>query len=156
MFWYPAQVKYQTEKKIKSYLEKREIECFIPFRDNKPLIPCLIFVHTDYQTAFALPVESGYSISYIHDPNTQFKIVPDKQMRDFMLLLNFADTTIKIENIQTDRKWERVRVTKGEFAGIEGELIRIKGHKRVVVRMEGLFSLATSYIPKEYIEKIRN
>ena len=45
-------------------------------------------------------------------------------------------------------------VIKGEFAGIEGELIRIKGHKRVVVRLEGAFSLATTYIPgpiwKEY------
>jgi transcription antitermination factor NusG len=80
--------------------------------------------------------------------------VPDKQMRDFMFLLNFADTTIKIENVEDTKKWDRVRVTKGEFAGIEGELIRIKGHKRVVVKMEGLFSLATSYIPKEYIEKI--
>jgi transcription antitermination factor NusG len=71
-----------------------------------------------------------------------------------MLLLNFADTTIKIENIQTNREWDRVRVTKGEFAGIEGELIRIKGHKRVIVRMDGLFSLATSYIPKEYLKRI--
>jgi transcription antitermination factor NusG len=77
-------------------------------------------------------------------------------MRDFMLLLNFSDTTIKIENIRTNRECDRVRVTKGEFAGIEGELIRIKGHKRVVVRMEGLFSLATSYIPKEYLERIKN
>jgi transcription antitermination factor NusG len=50
---------------------------------------------------------------------------------------------------------ERVRVIKGEFEGIEGELIRIRGHKRVVVRIEGLFSVATgSYIAKECLEKI--
>jgi ribosomal protein L24 len=52
------------------------------------------------------------------------------------------------------RRGDRVRVIKGDFAGIEGELVRIKGHKRVVVRLEGLFSLATTYIPSNYLEKI--
>jgi transcription antitermination factor NusG len=53
------------------------------------------------------------------------------------------------------KRGERVRVLKGEFAGIEGELIRIRGHKRVVVRLEGLFSMvAGNYIPKEYLERI--
>jgi transcription antitermination factor NusG len=50
---------------------------------------------------------------------------------------------------------ERVRIIKGEFAGIEGELYRIKGHKRVVVRLEGLASVALgNYIAKECLERI--
>ena len=40
------------------------------------------------------------------------------------------------------------------FAGIEGELIRIAGHRRVVVRLENLFSIATVFIPSGYLEKI--
>jgi transcription antitermination factor NusG len=47
-----------------------------------------------------------------------------------------------------------VRVIKGEFAGIEGELVRIQGHKRVVVRLEGLFSLVTTYIPSNFLETL--
>jgi hypothetical protein len=43
---------------------------------------------------------------------------------------------------------------KNGVAGIEGELIRIKGHKRVVVRLEGLFSLATTYIPSSFLERL--
>jgi hypothetical protein len=38
--------------------------------------------------------------------------------------------------------------------GIEGELVRLQGHKRVVVRLEGVFSLVTTYIPGEYLERI--
>jgi transcription antitermination factor NusG len=47
-----------------------------------------------------------------------------------------------------------VRIIKGSFAGIEGELIRIKGHKRVVVRLEGIAAVATTYIPASFLERI--
>lgn len=74
----------------------------------------------------------------------QLLVVPDKQMQDFMFLLDFSEDAVQVLN-ENLRQGDRVRVIKGEFAGIEGELIRIKGHKRVVVRLEGAFSLATTY-----------
>jgi transcription antitermination factor NusG len=74
-------------------------------------------------------------------------------MENFMFLLDLSESAMRIENANLKRG-DRVRVIKGDFAGIEGELIRIKGHKRVVVRLEGLFSLATTYIPGAYLEKI--
>ncbi|GHT05392.1 transcriptional regulator [Bacteroidia bacterium] len=166
--WYAARVKYQTEKKIKAWLESKTIEHFIPFRTvvieykgkkkqrEKPLIPCLIFVCTNYKTALSLPVESGYSISYIRNIETkQIQIIPDKQMQDCMFLLNLSDKTFKIGNANL-KKGDRVRVVRGPFMGIEGELVRIKGHKRVVVRLEGVFSLVTTYIPGEYLERIES
>jgi transcription antitermination factor NusG len=153
--WYAARVKYQTERKIKNYLESQGIQHYIPFQDGKPAIPCLVFIRTDYERALSLPVECGCMISYLYDVNTKkFQIIPDKQMQDFMFLLNYSDMTFRIDNPNMKRG-ERVRVLKGEFAGIEGELIRIRGHKRVVVRIEGLFSMVTGcYIPKEAIERI--
>jgi transcription antitermination factor NusG len=164
--WYAARIKYQTEKIIKVWLGEKEIEHFIPFhtvvmerngkriKKEKPLITGLLFVRTDYRTALSLPKESKMSISYLRNLETKkLLIVPDKQMQDFMFLLDFSKTTIRIENNNL-RKGDRVRVIKGDFAGIEGELIRVKGHKRVVVRLEGLFSLATTYIPGEYLERI--
>jgi transcription antitermination factor NusG len=164
--WYAARVRYRTEKKIKKFLEEKEIKHFIPFQTvfrerngkkiqrEKPVISCLIFVNTDYATAVSIPGESGFTVSYIYNNDTKrFRIIPDKQMQDFMFLLDFSDSVIRISNTNL-RKGDRVRVIKGDFIGIEGELIRVKGHKRVVVRLEGLFSLATTYIPCEYLEKI--
>jgi transcription antitermination factor NusG len=153
--WYAARVKYQTERKIKNYLEAQGIQHYIPFQDGKPAIPCLVFIRIDYERALSLPVECGYMISYLYDVNTKkFQIIPDKQMQDFMFLLNYSGATFRIDNPDM-KHGEKVRVLKGEFAGIEGELIRIRGHKRVVVRLDGLFSMvAGSYIPKEYLEKI--
>jgi transcription antitermination factor NusG len=155
VYWYVARVKYRTEKKIKNFLEKEGIQHYIPLRNGKPVIPCVVFIRTDYQRALSLPQESGYSITYLYNVDTKkFQVIPDKQMQDFMLLLNYSETTFRIDNPDMKRG-ERVRVLKGEFAGIEGELIRIRGHKRVVVRLEGLFSMvAGNYIPKEYLERI--
>jgi transcription antitermination factor NusG len=164
--WYAARVKYRTEKMIKDFLEEKEIKHFIPFRKvfkelngkkiqkEKPVISCLIFVNTDYMTALSIPDKSGFRISYIYNNDTKkIRIIPDKQMQDFMFLLDFSESIIRIPNINLKRG-DRVRVIKGDFVGVEGELIRIKGHKRVVVRLEGLFSLATTYIPGDYLEKI--
>jgi transcription antitermination factor NusG len=165
--WYAARVKYRTEKKIKSFLEEKEIRHFIPFhtvfkelkgkriQKEKPVISCLIFVKTDYSTALSIPDNLGLSISYIYNSDTrEFQVIPDKQMQDFMFLLDFSESSvIRIPNSNLKRG-DKVRVIKGDFVGIEGELVRIRGHKRVVVRLEGLFSLATTYIPSEYLEKI--
>lgn len=94
------------------------------------------------------------NINYLLNLETrQLLVVPDKQMHDFMFLLDFSEDAVQVLN-ENLRQGDRVRVIKGEFAGIEGELIRIKGHKRVVVRLEGVFSLATAYIPGAYLERI--
>lgn len=153
--WYTARVKYRSEKIIKQFLETRGIEHYIPMQDENPLIPCLIFIRTDYKQALSLPAESGCMISYLCNPGTeQFRTVPDKQMEYLMILQQYVEKTLVLPHPEMLQGGRKVRVTKGEFAGIEGELYRIQGHKRVVVRLGGLISVATSYVPKEYLEEI--
>jgi transcription antitermination factor NusG len=155
VFWYAAHVKYQTEKKIKQFLEQKGIQHYIPLQDDKPVIPCVVFIRTDHRQALALPVESGYTISYINDADTKkFQVISDKQMKDFMFLQDFSDKTILLTHPEDLKGGERVRVIGGEFAGIEGELYRIQGHKRVVVRLGGFGAVATTYIPRENLERI--
>lgn len=132
------------------YKRKRREESQV----EKPVIPNLIFIHSDYNTCLSLVNEYKLSMNYLLNLETrQLLVVPDKQMQDFMFLLDFSEDAVQVLN-ENLRQGDRVRVIKGEFAGIEGELIRIKGHKRVVVRLEGAFSLATTYIPGSYLERI--
>jgi transcription antitermination factor NusG len=167
--WYAARVKYRTEHKIKNFLTEQEMKHFIPFRKviveqngqriykDKPVISCLIFVYTDYRTALSLPAESGFSITYIRNVETKkVQVIPDKQMQDFMLILDLSETGGIHILTQNLKRGDKVRVVKGVFTGVEGELVRIKGHKRVVVRLDGVFSLATTYIPSEYLEVIES
>ena len=49
-----------------------------------------------------------------------------------------------------------MRVTGGIFKGAEGYIKRIRGDKRLIVCIEGIIAVATSYIPSVYLEKIEN
>ena len=119
-----------------------------------PVIPNLVFIHTTLKTCMSLIQEYAFDMRYLRDRETgNFLIVPDKQMNDFMFLLDFSKEMVEVVN-ENLKKGDKVRVIKGDFAGIEGELIRVKGHKRVVVRLEGVVSLATAYIPGSFLEKI--
>ena len=62
--------------------------------------------------------------------------------------------TDKATSFSLLNRGDRVRVIKGPLSGLEGELVRLKGHKRVVVRLDGVASIATSYIPSSFLEKI--
>ena len=165
LHWYVANTCRQ-EKKIKQRLDSMGIENFIPFQQiarkihgvdkliEVPVIPNLVFIHTTFKSCMSLIQEYDFDMRYLRDRETgNFLIVPDKQMNDFMFLLDFSKEMVEVVN-ENLKKGDKVRVIKGDFAGIEGELIRVKGHKRVVVRLEGVVSLATAYIPGSFLEKI--
>ena len=165
LHWYVANTCRQ-EKKIKQRLDSMGIENFIPFQQiarkihgvdkliEVPVIPNLVFIHTTLKTCMSLIQEYAFDMRYLRDRETgNFLIVPDKQMNDFMFLLDFSKDMVEVVN-ENLKKGDKVRVIKGDFAGIEGELIRVKGHKRVVVRLEGVVSLAIAYIPGSRLEKI--
>ena len=155
MPWYAANVKYRTEKAIKIFLESRGIEHYIPLHDDRPDIPCMVFIKTSYEQTLSLPAESGCPISFLSEgAGKKPLIIPDQQMQNFMILNNYADRIFTLPNPENLRGGERVKVVGGIFAGIEGELYRIKGHKRVVVRLGNLMSVAMDYIPKENLEKL--
>ena len=70
-----------------------------------------------------------------------------------MFLLDVSAKGIEVLNKDL-RKGDRVRVIKGPMTGVEGELVRVRGHKRVVIRLDGVASIAMSYIPGSFLEKI--
>ena len=171
MYWYAAKINSHTERRMKMWLEENEIEHFIPFRNvvierngrkfrkEKPVISGLIFVRTEEKTALEIQEKLfaeklNIRMFFLRNKNTRkLHIIPEKQMQDFIFMVDFSESTIKIDTTNL-KQGDKVRVIKGDFAGIEGELIRIKGHKRVVIRLEGLFALATTYIPPSYLEKV--
>lgn len=49
---------------------------------------------------------------------------------------------------------DRIRVIAGPFRGAQGRLLRVKGHKRLVVEIEDVMAVATTYLPPRMIERI--
>ena len=163
--WYVAKT-YRQERKIKELLTRMGVKHFIPFCETVkeiggkrkkvevPFISGLIFVHGCKKECISLINDYGYPMRYVRDFSSRSLLrVPDKQMEDFIYLVEHHENEIEV--LPHDlRRGDRVRVVAGSFAGIEGELVRIAGHRRVVVRIDNLFTVATVYIPGSYLEKI--
>lgn len=163
--WYVAKT-YRHERKIKEMLAQMGVKHFIPFHETVkeiggkrqkvevPFISGLIFVYGSTKNCISLVNDYGYPMRYVRDFSSRSLLrVPDKQMADFIYLVEHHENEIEV--LPHDlRQGDRVRVVAGSFAGIEGELMRIAGHRRVVVRLDNLFSIATVYIPGSYLEKI--
>ena len=164
--WYVAYTRVNQEVLIKKKLDELGIENFLPLEEqvrDTPfgrktirvlLIHGMIFIHTDKATSFSLINEYSLNIVYLKDIEGRHSlVVPDKQMEDFMFLLDFSPEGIEILNKDLKRG-DRVRVIKGPLQGLTGELVRLRGHKRVVIRLDGVVSIATSYIPGSFLERI--
>ena len=166
MHWYVAYTRVNQEFLIKKKLDELGIENFLPREEqvrDTPLgrkmiqvllIHGMIFIHADKRTSFSLINEYSLNIVYLKDVEGRHSlIVPDKQMEDFMFLLDFSPDGIEVLNKDLKRG-DQVRVIKGPLQGLTGELVRLRGHKRVVIRLDGVASIATSYIPGSFLEKI--
>lgn len=164
--WYVAYTRVNQEFQIKKKLDELGVENFLPWEEQVRetplgrktfralLIHGMIFIRTDRATSFSLLNDHGLNIVYLKEREGGHSlVVPDKQMEDFMFVLDFSPGSIEILNKDLKRG-DRVRVIKGPLRGLTGELVRLRGHKRVVIRLEGVASIATSYIPGSFLERI--
>ena len=51
-------------------------------------------------------------------------------------------------------KGDLVKVIDGPFKGSEGHIVRIKNDHRLVVTVKGICAVATSYIPRCFLQKV--
>ena len=100
---------------------------------------------------------SSLPIRYIMNHEThQPIIVPTKQMQDFIAVAGtMNEQLIYLEpDMSSFTKGDRVRVTGGVFAGAEGQFMRIRGDRRVVVCIPGIAAVATAFVHPSLVEKI--
>ena len=171
-YWFAARTRDKQEFTVRKSLDRLkseehlDLDYYLPTRfvisqlkyrrkrSEVPVIRNLVFVHSTKQTACDISNIYNVPLFYMKDLSTHsMLVVPDKQMEDFIYLVDRHENEIELFPHDLKRG-DRVRVVAGTFAGIEGELIRIAGHRRVVVRLENLFSIATVFIPGGYLEKI--
>ena len=172
--WYVFRVTYQRELTAAKQLEELGIEHFIPtvrtkIRNEKglaigwktePLIHNYIFIHDSYTNLLAV---KQYKIDYLRfimgkDDEGMVSVpqyVPDKQMSDFMKVVRTMGSKPVDPNIDL-RKGDRVRVMTGPFEGVEGIYIKMpnRHEKRVVIKIEGIASVATLALNAADVEKL--
>ncbi len=126
---------------------------------TKPLIPSLFFMRSNRPQAECLEKEfTGFARLYRHIKDNKLLPVeiPLRQMQMFMMVSSGDQEGLDYfeDGAFNWQKGERVRVIDGKFKGLEGEIKRIKGDHRLVVALEGICAVATTYIPRCFLQKL--
>lgn len=135
---------------------------------RKPIFSSYIFVFAplDLIKLYTNTSQSEHSLPFLHFVyNRTLKneyglnvrmTISHKAMVNFMRLAEFD--TYKVHSVDEKKvhfvKDEPVRITEGVFKGIEGRVARIHNQTTVVVTLEGIASMTTAYIPKQFMESI--
>lgn len=160
--WYVAYVRLFHERKAAEKLTSMGIECFVPVREEihqwsqrkkkvmRVLIPQMIFIHaTQKERMEALTFTSISHYMVLRGEHTP-AIIPDKQMQQFMFMVDYSTETIEMFTSPLE-PGQQVKVIKGPLSGMEGELIEIDGKSKVVVRLD-LLGCAGVDMPVGYVE----
>lgn len=169
IYWYALRVTYSRELIFKEYLDSEAIENFIPMhyeyvskgerrvRKLVPVVHNLVFVRSSRDRINLMKDVLSLPIRYIMNKETNRPIiVPERQMRNFIAVAGTnEEQLVYLEPTSVSfRKGQRVRVTGGLFQGVEGEFIRVKNDRRVMVSIQGVMAVATTFIHPSFIELI--
>lgn len=164
--WFAMSAPYCRELKAKHALDSIGIRSFIPMRYQivtprnskasrqlKPAVHNLIFVHSSKETVqqvksqlqflqYLTRTENGKNIPII---------VPDKDMEQFIAVTEtYNERLIYLTPDEINlKKGTRVRIIGGQFNGIEGTFLKLKGHrnKRVVIMANDIIGVALEVQP---------
>lgn len=154
---------------IESELKRLETECYYPIKFvehehngkrtvvKEPAVSSLIFFRSTVPQAETIQKElEGRVILYRYRSSRKPAVISDEEMRVFKLVTSAQHSDMDYLDAEAInfKKGQRVRVTGGIFEGAEGYIQRIHGNKRLVVAIEGIVAVATSYIPSCFLQKI--
>lgn len=131
---------------------------------RKPLVNSLLFVHcTEEQLqeveAYLKERDANNNVrGYIYkNSDKEYAVVKDKEMAAFQLVVDEGSKGLEFfadDDISRYANGDRVRVKEGPLKGAEGYIKRIRRDRRLLVVIEGIIAVATTYIPPQNLEKI--
>lgn len=145
--WYVLRVTYQRELSTKEYLDKLNIENFVPirvvrrrnskgqfFRACEAAVHNYIFIRSTRGVIDELKTYKLPMLRYVMHPQNgenQIMVVPEEQMRNFIAVAGNEDEQVLFmspEEVALS-KGDKVRITGGVFEGVEGQLMRVKNSR---------------------------
>ena len=154
--WYAVYVKSRSEKKVALEFEIDGVSFYLPlvkklkqWSDRKkwveePLFRSYIFVHIEQKQYYPV-LQTQNVVKFV---SFEGKAVPirKEQIEAVKYFLNEKDP----ENID-EQVWEegqKVEVISGSLSGLQGELIEVRGKKKVKVEIEVVGKTLVIQIPK--------
>ncbi|MBP5483505.1 MAG: transcriptional regulator [Bacteroidales bacterium] len=128
---------------------------------RKPLVTSLIFVKADDKTIKSLSDDLHWhrlqyqGFVYNKADTKEPSAIPASQMEAFRLVADSGASGLEFfadDDITRFKQGSKVRVKEGPLKGAEGYIKRIKKDRRLLVSIEGVIAVATSFIPPENLE----
>jgi len=142
--WYAIYTKSRTEKKVAALLLREQIEVYLPLKktlrqwsDRKkwveePLIRSYVFVkisEKEYYAALNTPGAMKYvSFGGKAAPIAEWQINALQQ-----IVAGIDDYELSTEVFE---KGNKIQITSGPMTGVFGEIIEIRGNKKLIIRIE--------------------
>jgi transcriptional antiterminator RfaH len=159
--WYAVYTRSNFEKRIRNWLSATSIEAYLPLKtelrqwsDRKksveePLIKSYVFVKIapkDYLSVLSTPGVVKF-ISFAEKP----VVIPECQINTIRrLLADGDDLEISAEVFEPG---DPIEVISGKLMGLTGELIEVKGRKKVVIRIDQLERSLLVNISSKYLRR---
>jgi transcription antitermination factor NusG len=141
--WNAVYTRHQHEKTVAESLAGNEFEVFLPtyntirqWKDRKkqlslPLFPCYVFVHINFERRLRVLTTPGvlFVVTFAGRPAP----IPDFEMD---AIRKAVESRLRVEPHPFLQCGDRVRVTSGPLADVEGILVRKKGTYRLILSAE--------------------
>lgn len=171
MHWFALKVFYNKVFEIEKALKQNNIETYIPCEETliirggvkkkvrKPMVNSLMFFRSEIAEALKIQQEFTERV-ILYTRRQEYRkiplVIPDDEMNTFMLVSSAGEKGVEYyDDSPKFHQGDRVRVTDGPFKGAEGHICRIKKNRRLVVTIEGVCAVATSYVPRSFLEIIK-
>ena len=160
--WYAVYTKARAEKQVNERLVELGIETFLPLQKTyrqwtdrkklieKPLLSSYVFVKT-VSGHFPAVYNTPGVVRFVRFEGKPVAI-PQCQI-DVLRLLVDSDAKIDVTS-EVLAKGDNVKVMCGSLTGLTGELISVKGKKRVVVRLDKLEQNIVIKVPVTFLKKV--
>jgi transcription antitermination factor NusG len=184
-YWFPIRATYQRAKKVYDHLvslNDSRLELYLPtmyrleYADGdlhgptvkeEPLDKGLLFLKAtvnDFRALLKSPSAiPGLTPYYNHFHTNEFGkneylTVPERQMESFRIIVESRNKDIIVKQTEVPKiiEGDRVIVTDGPFAGVEGIVMKFRHQKRVFVQLQGVGIYATAYVPGAWLERVEN
>jgi len=159
--WYAVYTAPRAEKKVSERFGQEGIEHYLPLQIVKrrwsdrikevevPVINGYIFVHVPVNDLIKVIRIYG-ALQFVREAGRPAAI-PDNQLARLRFMVEHAEEPVEYSQ-ESFEHGEQITITKGPLAGLQGELVEMKGKHKVLIRLEK-FGCAITTVPMTFVEK---
>lgn len=163
--WYAVYTRCRHEKQVASFLDKQEIETFVPLcrewsrrQDRKltiqvPALPGYLFVRCPLYAETRALIKRTSGVLRLVESAGRPAVIPERQIESLRTALA---TSLNAEGHPYLQIGDRVRVVRGPMLGAEGYLVRAsESRQRLVIAIDYVNQALSVEIDEQCVELVR-